>query len=482
MPINASTTSVQPVKKHPAPDEQSEENRGPNMDSRYPLYFRSLICFAAAGTLLNAVNWSAPWDADKLLTLGMAALLLVYIVVAYRLGASRLGETAHNLQRWLSFSDATLIGMAIALINFSLLPTLLFVTMVQFNALTAGGGRSWFEHNTGLLLGVGAGYLIHKPALVVNADLTISAASLIGVFTYFCAYAFYTHKQIAELKKVNKTLSDDQHVSKMRSYKLSKYLPQRLWRAVTTGGETELVTERKLLTVFFSDIKDFSQLTEELEAETFTQLLNSYLSEMSRIAGQYGGTIDKFIGDAVMVVFGDDQSKGPKSDALRCVAMALAMRKRVSEMKQEWYNKGIARPLQVRMGINTGYCTVGIFGTANYKSYTVMGTHVNLAARLEGAADPGEILISHETWALTKQSVMCRDKGIVNVKGFSTPIKVYQVTDLRKNLGGQQSYVEEHAPGFSMHMDLDKIRNYDKDKVLQSLEKAVSSLKKKVII
>ena len=111
-----------------------------------------------------------------------------------------------------------------------------------------------------------------------------------------------------------------------------------------------------------------------------------------------------------------------------------------------------------------------------------MGTHVNLAARLEGAADPGEILISHETWALTKQSVMCRDKGIVNVKGFSTPIKVYQVTDLRKNLGGQQSYVEEHAPGFSMHMDLDKIRNYDKGKVLQSLEKAVSTLKKKVII
>ncbi|MFC6980128.1 adenylate/guanylate cyclase domain-containing protein [Microbulbifer taiwanensis] len=370
--------------------DQPEENTGRNVDPRYPLYFRTLICFAAAGTLVNAVSWSSPWNLDKILPLGMAALLLVYTAVAYQISRKASAESAANVRRWLSFSDAILIGVSLALANFSLLPSLLFVTMVQFNALTEGGGRRWFEHNTGLLLGVGGGYLIHEPAMVVNADLTISAASLIGVFTYFCAWAFYTHKQIAHLKDTNRALTSDQHVSKMRTYKLSKYLPQRLWRAVTTGRESELVTERKLLTVFFSDIKDFSQLTEELEAETFTQLLNSYLSEMARIAGQYGGTIDKFIGDAVMVVFGDDDSKGPKSDALRCVAMALAMRKRVREMKQEWYNKGIARPLQVRMGINTGYCTVGIFGTANYQSYTVMGTHVNLAARLEGAAQPGK--------------------------------------------------------------------------------------------
>jgi class 3 adenylate cyclase len=462
--------------------DQPEETKGLSVDSRYSLYFRILICFAAASTLVNDISWSSTWDLDTSLVLGMAVLLLVYTAVAYQISRRSRAESAENLKRWLSFSDAGLLGMAIAFANFSLLPSMLFITIVQFNALTQGGGRRWFEHNAALLLGVGAGFLIHRPALVVNTDLTISAATLIGVFTYFCAYAFYTHKQIVHLKDANRTLTADQHVNKMRSYKLSKYLPQRLWRAVTTGREGELVTERKLLTVFFSDIKDFSQLTEELEAEIFTGLLNSYLTEMSRIAGQYGGTIDKFIGDAVMVVFGDDESKGPKSDALRCVAMALAMRKRVSEMKQEWFNKGIARPLQVRMGINTGYCTVGIFGTANHQSYTVMGTHVNLASRLESAAEPGEILISHETWAMIKHTVMCRDKGHVTVKGFSTPVKVYQVTDLRKNLGGQQGYLEDHAPGFSMHLDLDKIRNYDKDKVLQSLEKAAATLKSKVII
>ncbi|WP_226668967.1 adenylate/guanylate cyclase domain-containing protein [Microbulbifer aggregans] len=458
------------------------ETEGRDTESRYPLYFRTLICFAASGTLLNTVSWSSLPGEGSLIQLAMAALLLAYIPIAYQITRRSLPDNAEAVRRWLAFGDALLIGMAMAMANFSLLPSLLFLTMIQFNALTQGGGRRWFEHNTAMLLGVGVGYVIHRPALVVNADLNISAASLIGVFTYFCAYAFYTHKQIARLKTSNDQLQREQRIANLASYKLSRYLPKRLWRAVTTGREKEIVTERKLLTVFFSDIKDFSQLTEEMEAETLTRLLNNYLTEMSRIVAHYGGTIDKFIGDAVMVVFGDDQSKGPKSDALRCVAMALAMRKRVREMMQEWYDQGISHPLQIRMGINTGYCTVGVFGTADHQTYTVMGTHVNLAARLESAAEPGEILISHETWAMIKQTVMCRDKGHVSVKGFSTPVKVYSVSDLRKNLGGQQSYLEEHAPGFAMHLDLDKVRNYDKEKVLQALQQAQARLKSKVII
>ena len=461
---------------------QPEETSSAKSDSRYPLYFRALICFAAAGTLLNSINWSSLLTQGALLPLGMAVLLLAYIPIAYQISRRTIPENQEEVRRWLSFTDALLIGMAMALSNFSLLPSLLFLTMVQFNGLTQGGGRSWFEHNTAMLLGVGIGYVVHRPALVVNADLNISAASLIGVFTYFCCHAFYMFKQVSRLKTDNEQLQKEQRMANLASYKLSRYLPKRLWRAVTTGKEKEIVTERKLLTVFFSDIKDFSQLTEEMEAETLTRLLNSYLTEMSRIVAHYGGTIDKFIGDAVMVVFGDDQSKGPKSDALRCVAMALAMRKRVREMMQEWYDQGISHPLQIRMGINTGYCTVGVFGTADHQTYTVMGTHVNLAARLESAAEPGEILISHETWAMIKQTVMCRDKGHVSVKGFSTPVKVYSVSDLRKNLGGQQSYLEEHAPGFAMHLDLEKVRNYDKDKVLQALQKAQARLKSKVII
>ena len=182
-----------------------------------------------------------------------------------------------------------------------------------------------------------------------------------------------------------------------------------------------------------------------------------------------------------MIVFGDNESAGVKTDCLRCVAMSIEMRRKMKELQTKWYNQGIKKPLQIRMGINTGYCTVGSFGTNHYMDYTVLGTHVNLASRLESAASPGEILVSHETWALIKDVVMCRDKGEISAKGFSHPIKVYEVADFRKDLGKQQSYFEHNSEGFSMHLDLDEIRNYDKDKVITYLERAADKLRDKII-
>jgi len=159
--------------------------------------------------------------------------------------------------------------------------------------------------------------------------------------------------------------------------------------------------------------------------------------------------------------------------------MSIAMRRRMKVLQQQWFNQGIKKPLQIRMGINTGYCTVGTFGTSHHLDYTVLGTHVNLASRLESAASPGEILISYETCALVKDTVMCRDKGEISVKGFSHPIKVYQVIDLRRDLGKGQSYFEQNLNGFSMHMDLGSVRNYDRERVIQSLQAAAEALKEK---
>lgn len=91
-------------------------------------------------------------------------------------------------------------------------------------------------------------------------------------------------------------------------------------------------------------------------------------------------------------------------------------------------------------------------------------------------------MISHETWSLVKDSVLCRDKGEITVKGFSAPVKVYQVAGLRKDLGRNQTYFEDRAEGFSMYLDLDKVRNYDKEQVLTALKKAAEKLKDKVIV
>jgi adenylate cyclase len=290
------------------------------------------------------------------------------------------------------------------------------------------------------------------------------------------------HQRFHRLMLSQKQLENEQKWHKIRAYKLSRYLPPTVWQAINRGDDKNLQAERKRITVFFSDIKDFSQLSEEIEAESLTELLNHYLTEMSKVVAHYGGTIDKFMGDGMMVLFGDSQSKGVKDDATRCTAMAIAMKKKIKSMQSDWYNQGIKKPLQVRMGINTGYCTVGTFGTSNHLDYTVLGTQVNLASRLESAAEPDEILISHETWSLVKDVIMCRDKGEIQVKGFALPVKVYQVADLRKEMGKHQSYLEDRAEGFSMYLDLDKIRNYDKQKVIDSLQKAAEQLKDKVIL
>ncbi|MGQ9426124.1 adenylate/guanylate cyclase domain-containing protein [Gilvimarinus sp. F26214L] len=438
-----------------------------------------MICFAAAGTLATDMEWPH----INPIAAAVIVLLLGYTWGSYAVTRCIRSEKAEVIAERLTYGDAALVGVVLNLIDFSLLPSILFVTMVQFNALLQGGVRKWAGDNLALLCGVMASLLIHRPSWVFSDNLEISAASLIGITTYFCAYALYTYTRFRKLSMKVEQLKSEQHLHKLRAYKLSRYLPPPVWNAINEGRDRALATERKRLTIFFADIKGFSQMSEELEAETLTELLNSFLTEMTKIATQFGGVVNKFMGDGVMIVFGDNpQSQGAKNDAIRCVSMAIAMKKRMKVLQHDWFKKGIRKPLQIRMGINTGYCTVGTFGTSDHLDYTVLGTHVNLASRLETAADPGEILISYETWSLIKDIVMCRDKGDIQVKGFSQPIQVYQVVDLRKHLGKNQSYFEQNTDGFSMHLDMERIRNYDKEKVIRCLQDAAERLKDKIIV
>jgi class 3 adenylate cyclase len=150
---------------------------------------------------------------------------------------------------------------------------------------------------------------------------------------------------------------------------------------------------------------------------------------MASIAIDCGGTIDKFIGDAVLVFFGDPDSEGETEDALRCVEMALRMRLRVAELQKYWRKLGVSRGLQVRMGIATGFCTVGNFGSEQRLDYTVLGSPVNLAARLEGIAEPDAILIDESTHILIKDHVSCEFIDQFTPKGFVRPVQVYKVID-----------------------------------------------------
>ena len=213
------------------------------------------------------------------------------------------------------------------------------------------------------------------------------------------------------------------------SNQLAKYLSPQIYKNIfeTDTDKVETYT-RKKLTIFFSDIKEFTNLSDRLDPDLLAEIINEYLSEMTQIALQFGGTIDKFIGDAILIFFGDPETEGTAVDAEKCVNMAIAMRKRVGELDEVWKKKrGISEGLKVRIGISTGYCTVGNFGSVQRIDYTVLGSPVNLAARLEAACGPQEILVSPETKNLVEAVFEFKEKKPLKLKGFEDSIKPYQL-------------------------------------------------------
>lgn len=272
----------------------------------------------------------------------------------------------------------------------------------------------------------------------------------------------------AEVSRKNKELE-------ALSRKLAKYLSPQIYNSIFTGAQSvEIASNRKKLTVFFSDIADFTGTTEKLESEELTQLLNRYLTEMARIALEFGATIDKYIGDAVLAFFGDPESKGVKQDARACVRMAIAMQRRMRELQAEWQELGAVEPLQMRIGINTGFCTVGNFGSEDRMDYTIIGSMVNLASRLQSQVDPGGILIGYETFALVKDDVATEEQSAVTVKGLAEPIRCYKVLGLYDELVRQGSVIREEEDGLRLLLDLKK---QDRAHAIEVLESVLTRLK-----
>ena len=218
------------------------------------------------------------------------------------------------------------------------------------------------------------------------------------------------------------------------SSKLSKYFSPQVYQSLFTGElDVKIETKRKLLTVFFSDLQGFTELTERLEPEVLTEVLTDYLTEMSKISIKWGGTIDKFIGDAIMIFFGDPITKGENQDAINCVKMAMEMLDKLEELREDWRRKGLALPINARIGIHTGICTVGNFGSEDRLDYTIIGNGVNLASRLESHAKPNSILVSEDTYLHIQDEILCNKHQKFKVKGVAYPVQTYCVDKLLNN-------------------------------------------------
>jgi class 3 adenylate cyclase len=301
-------------------------------------------------------------------------------------------------------------------------------------------------------------------------------------FAAFAGAAFIglQRKQSAQIASANRELTEANDFLASISMKIAKYISPQIYKSIFSGQrDAAIATERKKLTIFFSDIKDFTATTERLQPEDLTALLNEYFTEMSAIALQYGATVDKFIGDAMLLFFGDPETKGTAEDARACLAMAVAMQKRLAELNVEWRRRGIERPFQARMGINTGFCNVGNFGSADRMDYTIIGAEANLAARLQSIAEPGGIVMSYETYSLVREMVRAHALPPITMKGISREVAPYAVDGLVQDLKLRPRVISEQAEGLDLFLDLELLDKAAIERTRALLQSALAALEEK---
>ncbi len=304
---------------------------------------------------------------------------------------------------------------------------------------------------------------------------------LLAYFTLasICGFSFLAlqQRQGRLIRQMNHELESNNDFLASLSMKISRYISPQVYKSIFSGQKDVAIhTERKKLTIFFSDIQNFTATTERLQPEQVTLLLNEYFTEMSAIAMKHGGTIDKFIGDAMLIFFGDPESKGEVGDAEACLRMAWEMQLRLRELNISWRNSGVEQPFQARMGINSGYCNVGNFGSTDRMDYTIIGAEANLAARLQSVADPGRIVLSYETYALVRQLITARALEPITMKGISREVVPYSVERLLDAQGMDVPVVSEERAGLSLYLDPAAINVEDLDRIKDTLNRAMTAL------
>ena len=258
-----------------------------------------------------------------------------------------------------------------------------------------------------------------------------------------------------------------QQLLQKASDRLSKYLSPQICEQIFSDVEFDTGTGRKKLTIFFSDIVNFTSITDSMEAEELSGFLNFYLTNMCEIALKYGGTIDKFIGDSVMIFFGDPQSQGLEQDALACCNMGLEMLAFVEKNEELFKEKfNFPEKLEIRIGVHSGVCSVGNFGSDQRLDYTVIGRAVNVAARLEQAAPNNSMLFSNSTKSLLGDTFQVSDSIEVKAKGIDRPIIGYILT----NKVSKRSLVTVKEEGISLKFDPSIVDKKEVDKFLLKIK------------
>ncbi|HSY18044.1 MAG TPA: adenylate/guanylate cyclase domain-containing protein, partial [Candidatus Acidoferrales bacterium] len=213
---------------------------------------------------------------------------------------------------------------------------------------------------------------------------------------------------------------------------LDRYVSENVARAILDDKrsfEEALVGRKRPVTILFSDIRGFTTMTENSDAEKLVAQLNEYFSDMVGLVLQEGGTLQKFIGDAIMAAWGDTHSDGIDVDARRAVQAALQMRPALAKLNDRWKGSPDRMNLAIGIGVNHGEVIVGNIGHPKRMEFTVLGDSVNLAARLESATKQlrTDILVGEAAEKLTRDQFVYRAVDLLTVKGKTRPVEVFGV-------------------------------------------------------
>lgn len=359
----------------------------------------------------------------------------------------------------MSLSLALLIGIRIILSapdNRLKLIIVSAVTSVMFYYVSITLNTDIMDCNEGLL----------SPAILL--------ASIISIFWQFWGmyHKYLSYEQTAEqsIGRLNTMVSVIN--------KLTRFIPLQVWQPIVkSDGVVTVTNKRAKLSIMFSDIAGFTELSDSLSSDNLADILNTYMECMTIIANKHGAMLDKFVGDGMVCFFGEPNSRGTRQDALDCVAMAIDMRREMRSLRQKWRLMGF-EGLYVRIGITTGYCHVGNFGSNNRMSYTIIGKEANLASRLESIAGKGDILISQKTYDYVCHDYECKYAGTYQLKGFDDTINAWQVLDPDANKGRLSKWVDHTLPGFNLHLNFKDMQNYDYQEIKNKLNFALERIER----
>ena len=236
------------------------------------------------------------------------------------------------------------------------------------------------------------------------------------------ALANYAAVAIERARLNQKIVAEEKKRERLGRF-LSPQVTSRILAASDHDGDALGVPEVREVTVMFSDIVGFTSMSEKMSPAAVAYMLNDYLSRMTEVVFKFEGTLDKYIGDAIMAVFGAPLDM--PDHAARAIRAALEMRERLEEFNADRKEGPL---LRTRIGINSGKAVAGEIGSVNKKEYTVLGDTVNTASRLESSvAKPGMIVIGENTWQAVKDQFECRSLGTATLKGKTNEVAVYEV-------------------------------------------------------